>query len=221
MDKFEGKSIPTRALGGMFTNRATELAEHGRHPYFRVVCGHRHLFSSMPSDDVVKMTLISWMQNIYQRQMASVIKAGLALATAVKFASVMAHKDGADEGGLTDAAEIFFHNAQLLSSVVDYFGMRTKWEIIADALIADGRERWGGEDETVFAYPAGDDPECSAEGPSLDNIRAVLGLDNEEHEETETPDKNSAVETNLPDNQFADILSAFPVIKKRVKPSDN
>lgn len=217
MDKFAGKSLPTRALGAMFTGRAAELAAHGRHPYFRVVCAHRHLFSTLPPDDVVKSTLVAWMQGIYQRQMGSVIKAGLALATAVKFASVMSHKDGADDSGLTDAAEVFFHNAQLLNSVTNYFGHRTKWESIADALIEDGRERYAAADESVFAYPEGDDPECPAEGPSLDDIRAALGLEDEEHEE---PNK-SAVEQNPPDNQLADMLAAFPAIKKRVKPSDN
>lgn len=215
---FEGQNTPTRALGEMFMSRADELASCGRHPYFRAVCGYRHLFNSAPPDDVVKKTLVEWMKKIYSSQMGNIVRAGLALATSVKFASIMSNKTSdEDESGLTAAADCLFNSSGILNAVIVYFGSRTKWELVADALVDDGRNRWADADDAVFSYPDGDDPECSGEGPSLDDVKSALGGggDNEDEEDAES----QSVEKNPPGQ--ADILAAFPGIKKRVKPSNN
>lgn len=210
---FEGTNTPTKALGAMFVGRAAELSDCGRHPYFRVAAGHRHLFNSPIPDDVAKKALVSWMRDVYAMQMGGLVRAGLALATSVKFASITSHV-GDEE--LAAAADVVFNSAGIQQAVISYFGSRTKWELVADALVHDGKKRWADAADDVFVFPDGDDPDCSGEGPCLDHVRRAAGGD-EDEEDADTP--ADSVAENPPDN--ADVLSLFPGVKKRVKPSDN
>lgn len=210
---FVGNNTPTRALGTMFLGRAAELADCGRHPYFRVAAGHRHLFNSMPSDDVAKKVLICWLKHIYSWQMGNIVRAGLELATAVKVASL----NGQDSANIADAADCVFNSSGIMQGVISYFGSRTKWELIAEELVADGRRRWADADESVFVFPDDDDPDCEGEGPSLENVKRGAGDDAEDDDDEEPSD---TVEQNPPATP-ADILSMFPGVKKRVKPSGN
>lgn len=214
---FEGHNTPTRALGEMFLTRADELVEHGRHPYFRIMAAHRHLFNTLPDEQVIKAATEAWLRRVYNGQMGGIIKATLALAAHAKMSALGGNKLAEE---VADAADFVFNSTAIMNAVIAFFGMRTKWTVIAEALTASGKERWADADESVFVFPEEDDPDSGAEGPTLTDVKSALGIDvDDESEQADGEAGGDAVSADPPSDD--DILAAFPGIKKRVKPSNN
>ena len=222
---FEDKNLPTRILGELFLSRADDLTSCGRHHVLRLVAAHKRIYGEPVGDidensfaEPAKQALISWMQKIYTAQLGTALRAGLALAAEAKMRLLLLSDEQENQkevnAALSSAAETFFASASVLQPIVSFFGAETDWPFIAESLFDDASNRFSKEYLADFDYPDGDDPDCPAEGPPVNELREALGLpvsDNEdEHEHQENP---PSAPTSLAEE--------FPGISYRLKPSNN
>lgn len=221
---FEDKNLPTRLLGELFLSRADDLTSCGRHPMLRLVAAHKRIYGE-PVGDIdensfagpAKQALISWMQQIYTSQLGTALRSGLALAAEAKMRLMLLSDEQENKevnAALSSAAETFFASSSVLQPIVSFFGAETDWPLIAESLFDDALSRFSKEYLADFDYPDGDDPNCPAEGPTVNGLREALGLSASDNEDEHEHQKN-------PPSALTSLAEKFPGISYRLKPSNN